>query len=119
MGNPLPFILVEPLRGQHQLPTEGLGSRERCSVGHRESLVDGDRVFSCQQAFRLQPATKGRSGLAGVALQLMVPFHHIFLAPELYGRYLDTDFFDEKKRMQKISQMVDCVLSGRIKEVEQ
>ncbi len=58
------------------------------------------------------------SDLNIIALQLMVPFHHIVLKPEFYSRYLDTDFFDDKKRRQKINQMVDCILSGRIKEVE-
>ncbi len=58
------------------------------------------------------------SDLHIIALQLMIPFHHIVLKPEFYNRYLDTDFFDEKERKQKINQMVDCVLSGRIKEVE-
>ncbi len=58
------------------------------------------------------------SDLNIIALQLMIPFHHIVLKPEFYSRYLGTDFFDEKKRKQKINQMVDCVLSGRIKEVE-
>ncbi|OQB24474.1 MAG: putative DNA-binding transcriptional regulator [Firmicutes bacterium ADurb.Bin182] len=51
-----------------------------------------------------------------IALQLMIPFHHIVLKPELYGRYLNTDFFDEKKRKQTINQMVDCILFKRIKE---
>jgi len=58
------------------------------------------------------------SDLNIIAMQLMIPFHHIVLKPEFYSRYLDTDFFDEEKRRQKINQMVDCVLSGRIKEVE-
>lgn len=52
------------------------------------------------------------------ALQLMIPFHHIVLQPELYNRNLNTNFFDHKKRVQKINQMVDCVLSGKIKGVE-
>lgn len=58
------------------------------------------------------------SDLTIIALQLMIPFHHIVLKPEFYNRYLDTDFFDEKKRNQKINQMIDCVLLRRIKEVE-
>ncbi|MDF2479517.1 MAG: uncharacterized protein K0S24_5000 [Sphingobacterium sp.] len=58
------------------------------------------------------------SDLNIIALQLMIPFHHIVLEPELYSRYLDTDFFDEKLRKQKIDQMINCALSGRIKEVE-
>lgn len=58
------------------------------------------------------------SDLNIIALQLMIPFHHIVLEPELYSRYLDTDFFDEKMRKQKINQMIKCALSGRSKEVE-
>jgi hypothetical protein len=58
------------------------------------------------------------SDLNIIALQLMIPFHHIVLEPELYSRYLDTDFFDEKMRKQKIDQMINCALSGRIKEAE-
>lgn len=58
------------------------------------------------------------SGLNIIALQLMIPFHHIVLKPEFYNRYLDTDFFDDKKRKQKINQMINCVLSGHIKELE-
>ena len=58
------------------------------------------------------------SDLNIIAMQLMIPFPHIVLKPEFYSRYLDTDFFDEEKRKQKINQIVDCVLSGRIKEVE-
>lgn len=58
------------------------------------------------------------SDLNIIALQLMITFHHIVLKPDFFNRYLDTDFFDENKRTQKINQMVDCVLSGRIKEVE-
>jgi AcrR family transcriptional regulator len=58
------------------------------------------------------------SDISIVAIQLMIPFHHIVMNPELYGKYLDTDFFDEKKREQTINQMIDCILTGRIKEVE-
>lgn len=58
------------------------------------------------------------SDLNIIALQLMIPFHHIVLKPEFYNKYLDTDFFDDKRRKQKISQMIDCILSGQIKEVE-
>ncbi len=58
------------------------------------------------------------SDLNIIALQLMIPFHHIVLEPELFSRYLYTDFFDEKMRMQKIDQMINCALSGRIKEIE-
>lgn len=58
------------------------------------------------------------SDLYIIALQLMIPFHHIVLKPEFYNKYLDTDFFDENKRKHKINQMINCVLSGRIKEEE-
>jgi len=54
------------------------------------------------------------SDLNIMALQLMIPFHHIVLNPEHYNRWLDTDFFDREKRKQKINQMIDCVL---VKEV--
>lgn len=53
-----------------------------------------------------------------IAMQLMVPFHHIVLNPVFYNRYLDTDFFDEIKREQKINQMIDCVLVAQEKEEE-
>lgn len=59
------------------------------------------------------------SDLRIIALQLMIPFHHIVMKPECYGRYLDTDFFDENERRQKINQMIDCALSGVSKEAEQ
>ena len=55
------------------------------------------------------------SNLNIIALQLMIPFHHIVLEPELYSRYLDMDFFNEKMRKQKIDQMINCALSGLIK----
>lgn len=60
---------------------------------------------------------RSESDLKIIALQLMMPFHHIVLKPEQYNRYLDTDFFDETKRNQKINQMVDCILSEQNKEV--
>lgn len=62
--------------------------------------------------------TCSESDLSIIALQLMIPFHHIILDPELYNVNLDTDFFDEQKRKQKINQMIDCALAGRIKEVK-
>lgn len=46
-----------------------------------------------------------------IALQLMLPLHHIFLEPELYGRLLDTDFYDKEKRNQKINQMIGSILA--------
>jgi len=54
-----------------------------------------------------------------IALQLMLPFHHIFLEPEFYGRLLDTDFFDKQKRDQKINQMIGCVLAGLSKGIKE
>lgn len=61
---------------------------------------------------------RSESNLSIIAMQLMIPFHHIVLDPELYNKYLDTDFFDEKKRKQKINQMVDCILSEQSKKVK-
>lgn len=58
------------------------------------------------------------SDLNIIALQLMIPFHHIVLEPELYSRYLDTDFYDDKMRKQKINQMINHVLSRQTKVVE-
>jgi len=52
-----------------------------------------------------------------IALQLMLPFHHIVVDPDLYGKYLGADFFDEKQRRRKINQMVDLVLA-RYKEAK-
>jgi AcrR family transcriptional regulator len=56
------------------------------------------------------------SDLSIIALQLMLPFHHFFLKPELYNVYLNTDFFNEQQRRQKINQMIDCILAGLTKE---
>ncbi len=56
------------------------------------------------------------SDISIIALQIMMPFHHIVVDPVLYGNYLYTDFFNEDKRRQKISEMIDCILMGRIKE---
>jgi AcrR family transcriptional regulator len=58
------------------------------------------------------------SDLSIIALQLMLPFHHFFLEPELYNVYLNIDFFDEQQRRQKIDQMIDCILAGLTKEVK-
>ncbi|MBN1891884.1 MAG: TetR/AcrR family transcriptional regulator [Clostridiales bacterium] len=52
-----------------------------------------------------------RTELDIISLQLMLPFHHVFLEPELYGRMLGADFFDKQQRDQKISEMIKCVLS--------
>lgn len=50
--------------------------------------------------------------LAIAAMQLMLPFHHIVLEPELYGEILGTDFADKEKRDLKIDQMISCALAG-------
>ncbi len=52
-----------------------------------------------------------RTELDIISLQLMLPLHHVFLEPELYGRLLGTDFFDKQQRDQKINEMITCVLS--------
>jgi len=61
---------------------------------------------------------RGESDIRIIAMQLMIPYHHIVVDPELYGKHLDTDFFDEGKRKQKIQQMVDCIVFGRIGEAK-
>lgn len=79
-------------------------------------------VDSCALVFPLlDEIFKGysKAELDVVALQLMLPFHHIFLEPELYGRLLDTDFFDKRKRDQKINEMIDCVLAGSSSEIQE
>lgn len=48
-----------------------------------------------------------------LALQLMMPFHHIVIDPALYGDRLRTDFFDVCERRRTINRMVDCLLAGR------
>jgi AcrR family transcriptional regulator len=54
--------------------------------------------------------TKNESELRIIALQLMLPFHYIVLYPKKYNDYLDTDFFDDQHRTEKINQMVDSIL---------
>lgn len=51
-----------------------------------------------------------RFGLGIIAMQLMLPFHHIVLEPELYGRVMDTDFFDKQKRDKTIDEMIERIL---------
>lgn len=51
-----------------------------------------------------------------IAMQLMVPFHHIVLSPENYNEYLNTDFYDSKKRKHTIIRMIDCALNNKKKE---
>lgn len=48
-----------------------------------------------------------------IALQLFLPCHYIVLSPDIYHDYLNTDFFDEEKRVHTISQMVDSILPDR------
>ncbi|MBN2050365.1 MAG: TetR/AcrR family transcriptional regulator [Spirochaetales bacterium] len=45
-----------------------------------------------------------------LALQLMLPFHHLVIDPEIYGNYLKADFFDPLQRKNKINEMIDCIL---------
>ena len=52
-----------------------------------------------------------------VAMQLMIPFHQIVMYPDLYGKYLDTDFFDKNKRDETLVKMIDRAL-GEQKEDE-
>lgn len=56
------------------------------------------------------------SDLNIVALQLMLPLHHFLLEPEIYNTYLNTDFFNETQRRQKINQIIDCILVKISKE---
>jgi len=53
---------------------------------------------------------KSESELKIIVLQLMLPFHHIVLYPDVYKNYFHTDFFDEKQRTQMINKMVDSIL---------
>lgn len=54
----------------------------------------------------------GEAELNIIALQLMLPFHHIGLEPELYGGITNTDFFDKPQRDKKINEMISCILKG-------
>lgn len=54
------------------------------------------------------------SDISIIALQLMIPFHHIVVDPEYFNNYLHTNFYNEDKMRQKINQMVDNILAGRI-----
>jgi hypothetical protein len=77
---------------------------------------------SCQMVLPLlQEIFKGYTlpDLNVIALQLMLPFHHIVVDPDLYGKYLGADFFDEKQRRRKINQMVDLVLARYDKEAKE
>ncbi|HYF90745.1 MAG TPA: TetR/AcrR family transcriptional regulator [Symbiobacteriaceae bacterium] len=90
-----------------------------CKVALTTELKQGCKS-SCDMVIPLlKEMFEGRneSDLKVIALQLMLPFHHIVLDPELYNGYLNTDFLDEQQRRQKINQMVDCVLAGLLREV--
>lgn len=54
------------------------------------------------------------SDISIIAVQLMIPFHHIVVDPEYFNIYLHTNFYNEDKMRQKINQMVDNILAGRI-----
>lgn len=91
-----------------------------CKIALSIELKQGCKN-SCEMVMPLlKEIFKGysESDLSMIALQLMLPFHHFFLEPELYNVYLNTDFFDEQQRRQKIDQMIDCVLAGLTKEVK-
>lgn len=91
-----------------------------CKIALSAELRQGCKN-SCEMVMPLLKEISGghnESDLRIIALQLMLPFHHIVLDPELYGRYLSTDFSDEQKRRSKINQMIDRVLSGLAKEAE-
>lgn len=45
-----------------------------------------------------------------IALQLILPSLNIVLYPEVYSDYLNTDFFDNQQRTNKINQIIDIVL---------
>lgn len=48
-----------------------------------------------------------------IAMQLMIPFHQIIMYPDLYGKYLDTDFFDKSKRDETIIKMIQKALGKK------
>lgn len=92
-----------------------------CKIAISSELKQGCKN-SCEMIMPLlKEMFKGHSesDLNIIALQLLLPFHHIVLAPELYNEYLNTDFFDEQQRRQKINQMIDCVLAANIQGAEQ
>jgi len=92
-----------------------------CKIAIRTELKRGC-VNSCTM---IMPFLKemftgySKTDLDIIALQFMLPLHHIFLEPELYGRLLDTDFFDKQKRDQKINQMIGCILGGLSKGIKE
>ncbi len=50
------------------------------------------------------------SNLVVIALQLMLPLHHIGLEPELFGGIMGVDFFIKQQRDCKINEIISCVL---------
>lgn len=86
-----------------------------CKIAVSHELKAGCRN-SCEMVLPLLREifeARSESELRIIALQLMMPFHHIVLEPERYNQYLGTDFFNAQKRKEAINQMVDCVLSGQ------
>jgi TetR/AcrR family transcriptional regulator, regulator of cefoperazone and chloramphenicol sensitivity len=94
--------------------------RNICKIALTKELKTGCINSCCLVTPLLREILVERSvvELEVLAMQLMIPFHHIVINPEIYNKHLDTDFFDEEKRNQKINEMIDCVLCGRIREVE-
>lgn len=81
--------------------------------------VAGDMENGCRNSCSLvMPLLKeiykeyGGEELKLLALQLMVPFNNIMLYTQAYNAYLETDFFDSKKRVYTIERMVDSFLQG-------
>lgn len=90
-----------------------------CKIAVAIELKEGCKS-SCDMIMPLLKELSGgldESELRIISLQLMLPFHHIVLEPQLYGGYLGADFFDARERRQKINQMVDCFLARLPKEV--
>lgn len=51
-----------------------------------------------------------------IAMQLMIPFHQIIMYPDLYSKYLETDFFDKSKRDDTIIKMMQKALGKKENE---
>lgn len=89
-------------------------SYNACRIAISIELKNGC-VNSCAMVMPLLKSIfddKDDDQLKIVALQLMLPFHHIVIEPQLYGRYLGADFFDSNQRDAKINEMIDCILSA-------
>lgn len=92
-----------------------------CRIAIAAELKNGCRN-SCEMVrpfLREVLREHSESDLSIIALQLMLPFHHIVLDPQIYNRYLGTDFFDETQRREKIDQMIECVLRRLPEEARQ